>query len=113
MRTSATGSGSLESRYFNPVVRELAVSHKWSICDNPDRPRLRVGGIEYELPGIAVADQIIVVRRRDELPRDEAGYPGRRLASLPIHPAPRILLPYGSLRERSFSRLGVEEAARL
>ncbi|ALJ12391.1 arsenical resistance protein ArsH [Sphingopyxis macrogoltabida] len=28
-------------------------------------------------------------------------------------PPPRILLLYGSLRERSFSRLGVEEAARL
>jgi arsenic resistance protein ArsH len=29
------------------------------------------------------------------------------------HPPPRILLLYGSLRERSFSRLAVEEAARL
>ena len=28
-------------------------------------------------------------------------------------PPPRILLLYGSLRERSFSRLRVEEAARL
>ena len=31
----------------------------------------------------------------------------------PDDPAPRILLLYGSLRERSFSRLCVEEAARL
>ena len=31
----------------------------------------------------------------------------------PLDPAPRILLLYGSLRERSFSRLAVEEAARL
>ncbi len=31
----------------------------------------------------------------------------------PLDPAPRILLLYGSLRERSFSRLCVEEAARL
>ena len=30
-----------------------------------------------------------------------------------VNPAPRILLLYGSLRERSFSRLCVEEAARL
>lgn len=30
-----------------------------------------------------------------------------------VEPAPRILLLYGSLRERSFSRLAVEEAARL
>ncbi len=30
-----------------------------------------------------------------------------------LDPAPRILLLYGSLRERSFSRLAVEEAARL
>ncbi|MBB3940223.1 arsenical resistance protein ArsH [Novosphingobium fluoreni] len=29
------------------------------------------------------------------------------------HPPPRILLLYGSLRERSFSRLATEEAARL
>ncbi|WP_121116376.1 arsenical resistance protein ArsH [Croceibacterium ferulae] len=31
----------------------------------------------------------------------------------PVEPPPRILLLYGSLRERSFSRLCVEEAARL
>ena len=31
----------------------------------------------------------------------------------PIDPPPRILLLYGSLRQRSFSRLAVEEAARL
>ncbi|KKI21530.1 arsenical resistance protein ArsH [Sphingomonas sp. ABOLG] len=31
----------------------------------------------------------------------------------PTDPAPRILLLYGSLRERSFSRFAVEEAARL
>ncbi|MES2056736.1 MAG: arsenical resistance protein ArsH [Pseudomonadota bacterium] len=31
----------------------------------------------------------------------------------PVDPPPRILLLYGSLRERSFSRLAVEEAARL
>ena len=30
-----------------------------------------------------------------------------------LDPAPRILLLYGSLRERSFSRLATEEAARL
>lgn len=31
----------------------------------------------------------------------------------PVDPAPRILLLYGSLRERSYSRLCIEEAARL
>lgn len=31
----------------------------------------------------------------------------------PVSPPPRILLLYGSLRERSYSRLAVEEAARL
>lgn len=31
----------------------------------------------------------------------------------PGDPPPRVLLLYGSLRERSFSRLCVEEAARL
>ena len=35
------------------------------------------------------------------------------LALGPVDPPPRILLLYGSLRERSFSRLAVEEAARL
>ena len=30
-----------------------------------------------------------------------------------LDPPPRILLLYGSLRDRSFSRLAVEEAARL
>ena len=39
------------------------------------------------------------------------GNPGAGLGSLD-HP-PRILLLYGSLRERSFSRLAIEEAARL
>ncbi|MEQ8347290.1 MAG: arsenical resistance protein ArsH [Sneathiellaceae bacterium] len=38
--------------------------------------------------------------------------PARGLAIGPAHP-PRILLLYGSLRERSFSRLAVEESARL
>lgn len=38
-------------------------------------------------------------------------YPAEGLG--PTEPAPRILLLYGSLRERSFSRLAVEEAARL
>ncbi len=37
--------------------------------------------------------------------------PALRLGSL--NPPPRILLLYGSLRERSFSRLAVEESARL
>jgi len=38
--------------------------------------------------------------------------PASGLAAGPQHP-PRILLLYGSLRERSYSRLVVEEAARL
>ena len=38
--------------------------------------------------------------------------PANGLATRPEHP-PRILLLYGSLRERSYSRLVVEEAARL
>jgi arsenical resistance protein ArsH len=38
--------------------------------------------------------------------------PANGLAARPEHP-PRILLLYGSLRERSYSRLVVEEAARL
>lgn len=38
--------------------------------------------------------------------------PGAGLAAGPQHP-PRILLLYGSLRERSYSRLVVEESARL
>ena len=39
------------------------------------------------------------------------GHPALGLG--PLDPPPRILLLYGSLRERSFSRLVVEEAARL
>jgi len=52
---------------------------------------------------------------QDHLPALDAAYlsalPARGLD--PTDPAPRILLLYGSLRERSFSRLCVEEAARL
>ncbi len=51
----------------------------------------------------------------DNLPALDAAYlsadPARGLG--PTEPAPRILLLYGSLRERSYSRFCVEEAARL
>ena len=51
----------------------------------------------------------------DHLPALDPRYVGERpaLGLGPDDPAPRILLLYGSLRERSFSRLCVEEAARL
>ncbi len=51
----------------------------------------------------------------DHLPALDPLYAGERpaLGLGPLDPAPRILLLYGSLRERSFSRLCVEEAARL
>jgi arsenic resistance protein ArsH len=51
----------------------------------------------------------------DLLPALDPAYVHRRPASGlgPLDPAPRILLLYGSLRERAFSRLAVEEAARL
>ena len=51
----------------------------------------------------------------DDLPALDPAYIRQRpaLGLGPIDPAPRILLLYGSLRERSFSRLAVEEAARL
>src|SRR5919109_3248607 len=52
----------------------------------------------------------------DDLPALDTRFalrrPERSLADGPQHP-PRILLLYGSLRERSYSRLVVEEAARL
>lgn len=45
---------------------------------------------------------------------DPACLPGSLAQGLgPLAPPPRILLLYGSLRERSYSRLAVEEAARL
>jgi arsenic resistance protein ArsH len=51
----------------------------------------------------------------DNLPALDPVYVRQRpaLGLGPLDPAPRILLLYGSLRERSFSRLAVEEAARL
>jgi arsenic resistance protein ArsH len=51
----------------------------------------------------------------DDLPAlDKAFALARPALGLGVdHPPPRILLLYGSLRERSFSRLAVEEAARL
>ena len=50
----------------------------------------------------------------DHLPALDPRYVRERpaLGLGPLDPAPRILLLYGSLRERSFSRLCVEEAAR-
>ncbi len=51
----------------------------------------------------------------DHLPALDPAYAHQRpaLGLGPDDPAPRILLLYGSLRDRSFSRLCVEEAARL
>jgi len=51
----------------------------------------------------------------DLLPALDPRFAHRRPAAGlgPDEPAPRILLLYGSLRERSFSRLATEEAARL
>jgi len=51
----------------------------------------------------------------DHLPALDPRYAHRRpaIGLGPENPAPRILLLYGSLRERSYSRLCVEEAARL
>ncbi|HWU72242.1 MAG TPA: arsenical resistance protein ArsH [Sphingomonas sp.] len=51
----------------------------------------------------------------DHLPALDPSFAYRRPAVGlgPSEPAPRILLLYGSLRERSFSRLATEEAARL
>ncbi|KQM18989.1 arsenical resistance protein ArsH [Novosphingobium sp. Leaf2] len=51
----------------------------------------------------------------DSLPALDPAYIHQRPASGlgALDPAPRILLLYGSLRDRSFSRLAVEEAARL
>ena len=51
----------------------------------------------------------------DHLPALDPAFAHHRpvLGLGPSDPAPRILLLYGSLRERSFSRLAVEEAARL
>lgn len=51
----------------------------------------------------------------DHLPALDPVYAHERpaLGLGPLDPAPRVLLLYGSLRERSFSRLCVEEAARL
>lgn len=51
----------------------------------------------------------------DHLPALDPSFAYRRPAVGlgPGEPAPRILLLYGSLRERSFSRLATEEAARL
>ncbi len=51
----------------------------------------------------------------DHLPALDPAYIRERpaLGLGPLDPGPRILLLYGSLRERSYSRLCVEEAARL
>jgi len=51
----------------------------------------------------------------DHLPALDPAFVRQRpaLGLGPNDPAPRILLLYGSLRERSFSRLAVEESARL
>ena len=58
---------------------------------------------------------LITLRDPDHLPALDASFTHRRpaIGLGPEQPRPKILLLYGSLRERSFSRLAVEEAARL
>jgi len=58
---------------------------------------------------------LITLREPDHLPALDAGFIHRRPAHGlgAVEPKPKILLLYGSLRERSFSRLAIEEAARL
>jgi arsenic resistance protein ArsH len=58
---------------------------------------------------------LIDLKDPDHLPALDASFIHRRpaLGLGPDDPKPKILLLYGSLRERSFSRLVVEEAARL
>jgi arsenic resistance protein ArsH len=58
---------------------------------------------------------LIDLKDPDHLPALESSFIHRRPAAGlgPDDPKPKILLLYGSLRERSFSRLAVEEAARL
>jgi len=58
---------------------------------------------------------LITLSDPDQLPALDAAFARRRPASGlgPDDPRPKILLLYGSLRERSFSRHAVEEAARL
>ena len=59
-------------------------------------------------------NRVRIVPDPDHLPSLNPAYALRRPASgLGDDQPPRILLLYGSLRERSFSRLAVEEAARL
>lgn len=60
---------------------------------------------------LADPDFLPVLDARHARPEPGRGLAGG-LAAGPLHP-PRILLLYGSLRERSYSRLVVEEAARL
>ncbi|KAB7647457.1 arsenical resistance protein ArsH [Polymorphobacter fuscus] len=59
--------------------------------------------------------RLLTLRDPDHLPALDPSFvrasPGDGLG--PLDPPPRILLLYGSLRERSYSRLVVEEAARL
>jgi arsenical resistance protein ArsH len=55
---------------------------------------------------LVAPDHLPALNKAFALPRPAAGLG-------PDQPPPRILLLYGSLRERSFSRLAVEEAARL
>jgi arsenic resistance protein ArsH len=58
---------------------------------------------------------LITLTDPDHLPALDAGFIHHRpaLGLGPNEPKPKILLLYGSLRARSFSRLAVEEAARL
>jgi arsenical resistance protein ArsH len=58
---------------------------------------------------------VVTLRDPDHLPALDPAFAHRRPASGlgPAEPKPKFLLLYGSLRERSFSRFAVEEAARL
>lgn len=74
----------------------------------PSRPHFIISGrTRMRLRTLSDPDFLPALDKRYALQR-----PAHGLAVGPQHP-PRILLLYGSLRERSYSRLVVEEAARL
>ncbi|MDR6789856.1 arsenic resistance protein ArsH [Sphingomonas sp. BE138] len=81
----------------------------------------RLARVHRALPGVGHLSResslmpLRTLTEPDLLPALDPAYIRARPATGlgPLDPAPRILLLYGSLRERSFSRLATEEAARL
>ena len=102
-----------------PIRQRVLLRHslgKLSLMDHQGGdPSKHSEGLRAGVPPLAQPTRLRAVANPDELPALDSRYfiDHAAIGLGDASPPPRILLLYGSLRERSYSRLCIEEAARL